>query len=67
MGDQCLVQVAGEQGDAVWAGVVPEEVAGHADLAAPTGAEHTRPDRARATPRSHQCGRAADGRRGPAP
>jgi hypothetical protein len=28
MGDQALVQVAGEQGDAVGARVVPEEVAG---------------------------------------
>ena len=40
MGDQALVQVAGEQGDAVGAGVMPEEVAGHADLAAAAGAEH---------------------------
>ena len=40
MGDQALVQVAGEQGDAVRAGVVAEQVAGHADLAAATGAEH---------------------------
>ena len=40
VGDQALVQVAGEQGDAVGAGVVPEEVAGHADLTAPAGAEH---------------------------
>jgi hypothetical protein len=36
MGDQALVQVAGEQRDAVRAGVMPEEVAGHADLAAAT-------------------------------
>ena len=40
VGDQALVQVAGEQRDAVGARVVPEEVAGHADLAAPAGAEH---------------------------
>ena len=40
MGDQALVQVAGEQRDAVRAGVMPEEMAGHADLAAAAGAEH---------------------------
>jgi len=40
MGDQPLVQVAGEQRDAVGARVVPEEMAGHADLAAAAGAEH---------------------------
>jgi antitoxin (DNA-binding transcriptional repressor) of toxin-antitoxin stability system len=34
MGDQALVQLAGEHGDAVHPGVVPEPVAGHADLAA---------------------------------
>ncbi len=34
MGDQPLVQLAGEQGDAVDAGVVVKPVAGHADLAA---------------------------------
>jgi hypothetical protein len=34
------MQMAGEQGDAVRAGVMPEEVAGHADLAAAAGAEH---------------------------
>ena len=34
MGDQALVQLAGEQGDAVRAGVVAEEVVGHADLKA---------------------------------
>jgi len=39
-GDQPLMQVAGEQRDAVGAGVVPEEMAGHADLAAAAGAEH---------------------------
>ena len=40
MGNQTLVQVAGEQRDAVGAGVVAEEMAGHADLAAAGGAEH---------------------------
>jgi len=40
MGDQALMQVAGEQGDAVGSGVVPKEMAGHADLAATAGAEH---------------------------
>ena len=40
MGDQPLVQVAGEQRDAVGAGVMPEEMAGHAGLAAATGAKH---------------------------
>jgi len=40
MGDQPLVQMAGEQRDAVGAWVMPEEVAGHADLAVATGAEH---------------------------
>ncbi len=39
MGDQTLVQVAGEQQVAVGAGVVAEEVAG-ADLAAAAVAEH---------------------------
>jgi len=39
VGDQALVQVAGEQRDAVGAGVVPEEVAGHADLAAAAGTQ----------------------------
>jgi hypothetical protein len=34
MGDQALVQLAGEHRDAVHPGVVPEPVAGHADLAA---------------------------------
>jgi len=33
MGDQTLVQLAGEQRDAVHPGVVPEPMAGHADLA----------------------------------
>jgi len=34
MGDQPLVQLAGEHRDAVHTGVMPEPVAGHADLAA---------------------------------
>ena len=34
VGDQALVQLAGEHRDAVDAGVMPEPVAGHADLAA---------------------------------
>ena len=34
MGDQALVQLAGEHRDAVHSRVVPEPVAGHADLAA---------------------------------
>ena len=34
MGDQTLVQLAGEHWDAVHTGVVPKPVAGHADLAA---------------------------------
>jgi hypothetical protein len=33
VGNKALVQVAGEQRDAVGAGVVAEEMAGHADLA----------------------------------
>jgi hypothetical protein len=40
MGDQPLVQVADEQWEAVGAGVMLEEMAGHAGLAAATGAEH---------------------------
>ena len=44
MGDQALIQLAAEQGDAVGAGVVAEEMEGHADLAAAAaaaaGAEH---------------------------
>jgi hypothetical protein len=40
MGDQALIQWAAEQRDAVGAGVVTEEMAGHADLAAAAGAEH---------------------------
>ena len=34
MGDQAMVQLAGEQRDAVHSRVVPEPVAGHADLVA---------------------------------
>jgi hypothetical protein len=34
MGDQALMQMTGEQRDAVHPGVVPKPVAGHADLAA---------------------------------
>lgn len=37
MGDQALVELAGEQGDAVGSGVMAEEVAGEADLPAATG------------------------------
>jgi len=40
MGDQPLVQVAGEQRDALGPWVMPEKMAGHADLTAATGAEH---------------------------
>ena len=40
MGNQPLMQVAGEQGDAVGARVVSEEMAGHADLAAAAVSEH---------------------------
>jgi hypothetical protein len=40
VGDQPLVQMAREQRDAVWAGVMPEEVAGHADLAAAVLEQH---------------------------
>ena len=40
VGNQALVQVAGEQRDAVRAGVVSEEMAGHADLAAAAFSEH---------------------------
>jgi hypothetical protein len=40
VGNQALMQVAGEQRDAVGAGVVAEEMAGHADLAAAGGAQH---------------------------
>ena len=41
MGDQPLVQLAGEQRDAVHSGVVAEEVAGEADLAAAAGAQQS--------------------------
>ena len=37
MGDQALVQLAGEQGNAVHSSVVAEPMAGHADLAATAG------------------------------
>ena len=37
MANQPLVQLAGEQGDAIDASVVSEPVAGHADLAATAG------------------------------
>jgi len=40
MGDQPLVQVAGEQGDGVGAWVMAEEMAGHANLMAAARAEH---------------------------
>ena len=40
MGQQALVQLAGEQGDAAHPRVVPEEVAGEADLAAAAGHQH---------------------------
>ena len=40
MGHQPLVQMAGEQRDAVEAEMVPEDMASHADLAAAAGAKH---------------------------
>jgi hypothetical protein len=40
MGQQSLVQLAGEQGDAAHPRVVPEEVAGEADLAAAAGHQY---------------------------
>ena len=40
MGDQPLVKVAGEQRDAVRARVVAEQMASHANQAAPAEAEH---------------------------
>jgi hypothetical protein len=40
MGQQSLVQLASEHRDAVHPGVVAEEVAGEADLAAATGHQH---------------------------
>ena len=39
-GDQALMQLAAEQRDAVGAGVVAEDMAGHPALAAAAGAEH---------------------------
>ena len=40
MGQQTLVQLAGEQGDAIHPGVVAEEGAGEADLVAAAGLQH---------------------------
>ena len=40
MGDQPLVQVAGQQRDVVGPWVLAEEMAGQADLAAAAGVEH---------------------------
>jgi len=40
MGQQALMQLTGEHRDAVHPGVVAEEVAGKADLAAATGDQH---------------------------
>ena len=40
LSEQSLVQLTGEQRDAVRPGVVPEEMAGHSDLAAAAGAQH---------------------------
>jgi hypothetical protein len=40
MGQQALVQLAGEQGNAVHPGVVAEEVAGEANLAAAACHQH---------------------------
>jgi hypothetical protein len=40
LGNQPLVQLTGEQRDALGSGVVPKSVARHADLAAAAGAEH---------------------------
>jgi hypothetical protein len=40
MGDQGLMQMAGEQRYAVGSWVVAEEMAGHADLMAAAGVEH---------------------------
>lgn len=45
MGDQALIQLAAKQGDAVGAGVVAEEMAGHAGLAAAAAAAPVRPCR----------------------
>ena len=40
MGDEALMQVTGEQRDALRSRVMPEEVACHADLAAAAGPQH---------------------------
>jgi hypothetical protein len=40
MGKQALVQLAGEDRDAVHLGAVTKPVAGHADLGATTGHQH---------------------------
>ena len=40
LANQALVQLTGEQRDALGSGVVPKPVARHADLAATAGAEH---------------------------
>ena len=40
MGQQSLVQLASEHRDAVHPGLMPEEVAGEADLAAAAGHQH---------------------------
>ena len=40
MGDQSLMQMAGEQRDALGPWLMPEEVAGHADLAAAVLEQH---------------------------
>ncbi len=40
LGNQALVQLAGEHRDALRSSVMAKPVAGHADLAAPAGAEH---------------------------
>jgi hypothetical protein len=45
MGDQGLMQLAAEQGDAVGAGVVAEEMAGHAELVSAAAAAPVRPCR----------------------
>ena len=41
MGNQALVQVAGEQGDALGPWVMPEKMAGHADLAGAVLEQHS--------------------------
>jgi len=40
LGNQALVQLTSEHGDAFRPGVVPESVAGHADLAATARTQH---------------------------